>query len=92
MQLLIQLNGETVVEPVNFKNCPDNSNGDSSVMTKQITVTDAVMSLNSNAKVSIIDIRDIDNAQFDWLEGTTPIAREDIKAEMERLQAIEDAK
>jgi|TARA_R100001129_G_scaffold184145_1_gene168325 hypothetical protein len=61
-------------------------------MTKQITVTDAVMSLNSNAKVSIIDIRDIDNAQFDWLEGTTPIAREDIKAEMERLQAIEDAK
>ena len=61
-------------------------------MTKQITVTDAVMSLNSNAKVSIIDIRDIENAQFDWLEGTTPIAREDIKAEMERLQAIEDAK
>jgi hypothetical protein len=61
-------------------------------MVKQITVTDAVMSLNSNAKVSIIDIRDIDNAQFDWLEGTTPIAREDIKAEMERLQAIEDAK
>ena len=61
-------------------------------MAKQITVTDAVMSLNSNAKVSIIDIRDIDNAQFDWLEGTTPIAREDIKAEMERLQAIEDAK
>ena len=61
-------------------------------MTKQITVTDAVMSLYSNAKVSIIDIRDIDNAQFDWLEGTTPIAREDIKAEMERLQAIEDAK
>ena len=61
-------------------------------MTKQITVTDAVMSLNSNAKVSIIDIRDIDNAQFDWLEGTTPISREDIKAEMERLKAIEDAK
>ena len=61
-------------------------------MAKQITVTDAVMSLNSNAKVSIIDIRDIDNAQFDWLEGTTPISREDIKAEMERLQAIEDAK
>ena len=61
-------------------------------MVKQITVTDAVMSLNSNAKVSIIDIRDIDNAQFNWLEGTTPIAREDIKAEMERLQAIEDAK
>tara|TARA_R100001510_G_C7513444_1_gene112070 strand:+ start:405 stop:590 length:186 start_codon:yes stop_codon:yes gene_type:complete len=61
-------------------------------MAKQITVTDAVMSLNSNAKVAIIDIRDIDNAQFDWLEGTTPISREDIKAEMERLQAIEDAK
>ena len=61
-------------------------------MAKQITVTDAVMSLNPNAKVSIIDIRDIDNAQFDWLEGTTPISRDDIKAEMERLQAIEDAK
>jgi hypothetical protein len=61
-------------------------------MAKQITVTDAVMSLNSNAKVAIIDIRDIDNAQFNWLEGTTPIAKEDIKAEMERLQAIEDAK
>ena len=61
-------------------------------MAKQITVTDAVMSLNSNAKVAIIDIRDIDNAQFNWLEGTTPIAREDIKAEMEKLLAIEDAK
>ena len=61
-------------------------------MAKQITVTDAVMSLNSNAKVAIIDIRDIDNAQFNWLEGTTPIAKEDIKVEMERLQAIEDAK
>ena len=61
-------------------------------MAKQITVTDAVMSLNSNAKVAIIDIRDIDNAQFNWLEGTTPIAKEDIKTEMERLQAIEDAK
>ena len=61
-------------------------------MTKQITVTDAVMSLNPNAKVSIIDIRNIDNAQFDWLEGTTPISKEDIKAEMQRLQDIEDAK
>jgi hypothetical protein len=61
-------------------------------MTKQITVTDAVMSLNPNAKVSIIDIRNIDNAQFDWLEGTTPISKEDIKVEMQRLQDIEDAK
>ena len=58
-------------------------------MTKQITVTDAVMSLNSNAKVSIIDIRDIDNAQFDWLEGTTPIAREEIKAEIPIAKIID---
>ena len=61
-------------------------------MTKQITVTDAVMSLNSNAKVSIKFFDDNWENTIEWLNDTTPISNADIKAEQQRLQAIEDAK
>jgi hypothetical protein len=58
-----------------------------------IKIDDAIQSLNSGAifVVKAPTGTDIDNAEIDWLEGTTPISKADIKAEMERLQDIEDA-
>ena len=52
-----------------------------------IHMGDAILSLNSNALFNIKAPSgvDIDNAEIDWLEGTTPISKEDIKAEMDNL-------
>ena len=59
-----------------------------------IHIDDAILSLNSTAIFSLKAPKgwDIDNAEINWLESTTPISKADIKTEMERLQAIEDAK
>ena len=59
-----------------------------------IKIDDAIQSLNSGAifVVKAPTGTDIDNAEIDWLESTTPISKADIKTEMERLQATEDAK
>tara|TARA_R100001510_G_C7550860_1_gene134730 strand:- start:47 stop:232 length:186 start_codon:yes stop_codon:yes gene_type:complete len=61
-------------------------------MSRPIDIIQAIKSLNSNAKVFVSDVLDIDNAKIEWHEGTTEISKADIKAEMERLQAIEDSK
>ena len=54
------------------------------------TLIDAIISLSGGkAQVSIKD-ENIDN--IEWLNGTTPIAKEDILAEQTRLQEEEDAK
>ena len=55
-------------------------------MAKIIKLGDAILSLNPNA-IYLQNHEDIT-----WLEGTTPISLEDIKAEQKRLQDIEDAK
>tara|TARA_R100001015_G_C4502659_1_gene76719 strand:- start:4 stop:171 length:168 start_codon:yes stop_codon:yes gene_type:complete len=55
-------------------------------MAKKIPLGDAIISLNPNAIFSYYD------EDINWLEGTTPISLEDIKAEQERLQEIEDNK
>jgi len=55
-------------------------------MAKIIKLGDAIESLNPSA-VCLINDEDIT-----WLEGTTPISLEDIKAEQKRLQDIEDNK
>ena len=59
-----------------------------------IKIDDAIQSLNSGAifVVKAPTGTDIDNAEINWLDGTTPISKADIKTEMERLQDIEDAK
>ena len=57
-----------------------------------VTVIDAILSLDSDAKVTVLNNRDISDPQITWHDGTTEISVADIKAEMERLQAIEDAK
>jgi len=57
-----------------------------------IHIDEAIRSLNSSAiyVVKAPNGQDIDNAEITWLEGTTPISKADIKAEMERLQAEYD--
>tara|TARA_R100001163_G_C4929324_1_gene105956 strand:- start:34 stop:231 length:198 start_codon:yes stop_codon:yes gene_type:complete len=61
---------------------------------KIIHIDDAILSLNSSAVFNLKAPHgaDIDNADIDWLESTTPISKLNIKTEMDRLQAIEDAK
>ena len=56
-----------------------------------VKVIDAILSLNSNAKVVVKDNNDIDNCEIDWYEGTTEISKTAIRAEQPRLQALEDA-
>ena len=55
-------------------------------MSKKIPLGDAIISLNPNAIFSYYD------EDIVWLDGTTPISLENIKAEQKRLQDIEDAK
>jgi|TARA_A100001515_G_scaffold96961_1_gene77879 hypothetical protein len=55
-------------------------------MAKIIKLGDAIESLNPSAVVLI------NHEDITWLEGTTPISLEDIKAEQKRLQDIEDSK
>ena len=55
-----------------------------------ITIGQAIKSLNSNAEYKYFD-NDWENT-IEWLNNTTPLSNSDIKAEQERLQAIEDAK
>ena len=57
-----------------------------------IKVFDAIISLNANAKVVVRNNIDIDNCEIEWLGGTSEISKADIKAEQQKLQAIEDSK
>jgi|TARA_R110000824_G_scaffold233401_1_gene421703 hypothetical protein len=57
-----------------------------------IKITDAIISLNANAKVAVRNNTDIDNCEIDWLGGTSKISKTDIKTEQQRLQEIEDKK
>ena len=54
------------------------------------TISDAIISLSGGTAEFGIKNEDIDNIQ--WLNNTTPIAKEDILAEQTRLQEEEDAK
>jgi hypothetical protein len=56
-----------------------------------ITKEKAILSLDSKAVFYIVG-GNIDDCEITWLEDTTPISKADIKAEQQRLQAIEDAK
>jgi|TARA_R100000781_G_scaffold81123_1_gene50013 hypothetical protein len=61
-------------------------------MSKFIFMSDAILSLNANAKFVVRDDKDKDNYTVEWFEETTPISKSDIETERARLQAIEDAK
>jgi hypothetical protein len=54
-------------------------------------ITKAILKINPNAKVNVINDEDIDNCTINWLEGTTPIPKADIESKMTELQAEYDA-
>ena len=57
----------------------------------KITVHEAILSLNPSAAAGIKGNK-INDCEITWHNSTPEISKADIKAEMERLQAIEDAK
>ena len=57
-----------------------------------ISLSDAIMSLNSNAKYRYEGADGGDISTLQWLDDTTPISNADILAEQKRLQDIEDSK
>ena len=48
------------------------------------SVIQAILVLNSNAKVVVRGDDDIDNCEIEWLDGTTPITKENIKVEWDK--------
>ena len=58
-------------------------------MSRRVKIIEAIRSLNNDALVHVIG-SDIDDCTIEWLEGTAEISKADIKAEQQRLQAIED--
>ena len=50
-------------------------------------IIEAILKINSNAKVVITD-NDIN--QIEWLDGTTPISKADIETKMAELQTVYD--
>ena len=58
-------------------------------MSRPVKIIEAIRSLNNDALVHVIG-SDIDDCIIEWLEGTAEISKEDIKAEQQRLQDIED--
>ena len=51
----------------------------------------AILKINPSAEVTVRG-SDINTCTFEWLNGTTPIAKADIEAKMVELQAEYDAK
>ena len=50
-------------------------------------ITKAILKINPNAKVNVInDDGNIDNCTINWLEGTTPIPKDDIEAKIPEVE------
>ena len=49
------------------------------------SVTQAILILNSNAKVVVRGDDNLDTCEIEWLEETTPISIEDIRVEYDKL-------
>ena len=52
-----------------------------------MTIIEAILKINPNAKVSV---NAEDYNQINWLDGTTPISKEDIEAKVAELQTVYD--
>jgi hypothetical protein len=48
------------------------------------SVIDAILSINPSAVVTVHGNKNLDTCEIIWLEGTTPISKEDIKIEMDK--------
>ena len=49
-------------------------------------IIEAILKINPNAKASVKGT-DIDTCEIEWHENTTPISREDIKAQIPTVEA-----
>jgi len=49
------------------------------------SVITAILNINENAKVAVRGDDNLDTCEIDWLEGTTPISKEYIKVEWDKL-------
>tara|TARA_R100001509_G_C4794053_1_gene190793 strand:- start:43 stop:192 length:150 start_codon:yes stop_codon:yes gene_type:complete len=47
-------------------------------------IIEAILNINPSAIV-VVRGSDLDTCEIEWLEGTTPISKEDIKAEMDKV-------
>ena len=56
-----------------------------------IRVTDAILALNSDAKVCVKGNTNLDTCEIEWLDGTDEISKSDIQTKMDELQAEYDA-
>ena len=54
-----------------------------------MSIINAILDINPNAKVSIVG-NDIDTCEINWLEGTTPISKNDIKAKINETKYQRD--
>jgi len=48
-------------------------------------ITEAILKINPNAEVSVIG-SDINTCEINWLNGTTPISKADIKAQFSAVE------
>ena len=53
-------------------------------------ITEAILAINPNAKVSVHDTGDINTSTITWYDGTTPISNEDIVAKIAELPTKEE--
>ena len=49
------------------------------------SVIKAILVLNSNAKVAVRGDDNLDTCEIEWLNETTPISKEDIRVEWDKL-------
>ena len=49
------------------------------------SVITAILNINENAKAAVRGDDNLDTCEIDWLEGTTPISKEYIKVEWDKL-------
>jgi hypothetical protein len=56
-----------------------------------VNLIDCILKINPNAKVTISG-NDIDSCEIEWLEGTTPISKENIKAQIPIIEQEEEDK
>ena len=48
-------------------------------------VSEAILKINPDAKFTVQNNLDLDNCEIEWHEETTPISKEDIKVEWDKL-------
>ena len=65
----------------------------------RINIIDAIKSINPDAQIRLYSVEkqvatdsDVDTCTLEWLEGTTPISKADIKTKLTELKAEYDAK